>query len=279
VRRYDGAAGEASAPADEPLLEPLAGAPPPLHTAIRWQGWAALALALVAWEAFVRLANIPVLYLPGPSTVIVALYELFAQGGLWRDLLATLGRIFGGFIIAAATGVALGIWMGTSRHAEAIGDVFIAALYPLPKVTLIPLFIIWLGSGETFQLTLSWLGAIFPIVVNTLLGVKECDKGLMLAARDLGASERQIKWRVILPSAVPHIFAGLRLGLGVSIILVVAAEMVTGRTGLGARLYLAGQVLETGQVFAILLLLAILGIAVSKGQDAIDRLLGNWRSG
>lgn len=269
---------EISVQPDKGVTTPLALAPPPAANFVRWQGWAALVFVLVAWEAFVQLADIPVLYLPGPSTIIAALYDLFVHGGLWRDLLITLGRIFGGFAIASVTGIALGIWMGTSRHAEAIGDIFVAALYPLPKVTLIPLFIIWLGEGETFQMTLSWLGAIFPIVVNTLLGVKECDKGLMLAARDLGASERQIKWRVILPSAVPHIFAGLRLGLGVSIILVVAAEMVTGRTGLGARLYLAGQVLETGKVFAILLLLAILGIAVSKGQDAIDRALGNWRS-
>lgn len=244
---------------------------------LRWQGWAALIAVVCAWEAFVRFAHIPELYLPGPWAIVVALVDLFVHGGLWRDLLVTLWRIFGGFLIAAVSGIALGIWMGTSRSMEAIGDVFIAALYPLPKVTLIPLFIIWLGSGETFQLTLSWLGAIFPVVVNTLLGVKQCDKGLILAARDLGASPRQIRWRVILPSAVPHIFAGLRLGLGVSIILVVAAEMVTGRVGLGARLYQAGQVLETGQVFAILILLAALGVALSKAQDAIDRALGNWR--
>lgn len=269
---------EATVRPDAGVAAPLVLTPPRTTSSVRWQGWVALVLVLIAWEAFVRLADIPILYLPGPSAIIVALYDLFVHGGLWRDLLITLGRIFGGFAIACVTGIALGIWMGTSRNVEAIGDIFVAALYPLPKVTLIPLFIIWLGEGETFQMTLSWLGAIFPIVVNTLLGVKECDKGLMLAARDLGASENQIRWRVILPSAIPHIFAGLRLGLGVSIILVVAAEMVTGRTGLGARLYLAGQVLETGQVFAILLLLAILGIAVSKGQDAIDQALSNWRS-
>lgn len=244
---------------------------------LRWQGWAAVIAVLIAWEAFVRFAHIPELYLPGPAAIAVALFDLFAHGGLWRDLLVTLSRIFGGFLIAAVSGIAIGIWMGTSRTMEAVGDVFIAALYPLPKVTLIPLFIIWLGSGETFQLTLSWLGAIFPVVVNTLLGVKQCDKGLVLAARDLGATERQLRWRVMLPSAVPHIFAGLRLGLGVSIILVVAAEMVTGQVGLGARLYQAGQVLETGQVFAILVLLAVLGVALSKAQDALDRGLGIWR--
>lgn len=243
----------------------------------RWYGWGAVALVLVVWEGIVRLAGIPQLYLPGPVDICVALFDLFWSGGLLKDLLVTLWRIFGGFLLAAITGVGLGIWMGTSRRLEAIGDVFIAALYPLPKITLIPLLIIWLGSGEAFQIAISWLGAVFPIVINTVLGVKECDRGLILVARDLRASERQIKWKVMLPSAVAHIFAGLRLGLGVSIILVVAAEMVTGRLGLGARLFLAGQVLETGQVFAILLLLAILGVLLSKVQDAIDHALGMWR--
>lgn len=244
----------------------------------RWYGWGALLLVLVLWEAFVRLGNIPILYLPGPIAITRSLVKLFVEGNLLRDLLITLGRIFGGFLLAFVTGTAFGIWMGTSRKVESIGDVFIAALYPIPKVMLIPLLIIWLGSGEALQFTISWLGAIFPIVVNTVLGVKECDKGLLLAARDLRATERQIKWKVILPSAIPHIFAGLRLGLGVSIILVVAAEMVAGRVGLGARLFLAGQVLETGEVFAILLLLAILGLLLTKGQDMIDNALSIWRS-
>ena len=133
------------------LMKPLADAAPPAALQIRWQGWVALALVLVAWEAFVRLADIPVLYLPGPTTVVAALYDLLLHGGLWRDLLVTLWRIFGGFAIASVTGVALGIWMGTSRHAEAIGDIFVAALYPLPKVTLIPLFIIWLARVRPFS--------------------------------------------------------------------------------------------------------------------------------
>jgi NitT/TauT family transport system permease protein len=154
---------------------------------------------------------------------------------------------------------------------------FIAALYPLPKITLIPLLIIWLGTGGPFMLTISFLGAIFPIVINTVLGVSQCDPGLVLAARDLGAKPQQIMRRVLLPSAIPSIFAGMRLGLGVSIILVVAAEMVVGKAGLGARLYLAGQILETEQVFAILIVLAMLGIIVTKVQDAVDAALGNWR--
>lgn len=240
-------------------------------------GWGSIVLFLAVWEAFARVAGISPLYLPRPTQIIVALIELFRSGNLATDLVVTLYRIFAGFALALVFGTLLGVWIATSWRVQAIADTFIAALYPLPKITLIPLLIIWLGTGGPFMLTISFLGAIFPIVINTVLGVQQCDPGLVLAARDLGATSQQIVRRVLLPSAIPAIFAGIRLGLGVSIILVVAAEMVVGKVGLGARLYLSGQILETEQVFAILIVLAVLGIVVSKGQDMIDLWLGRWR--
>lgn len=240
-------------------------------------GWIAVAAVLVSWEAFVYALDLNPIYLPRPTRILVALGTMFTSGGLLTDLLVTLGRIFGGFALALLAGVLLGVWMATSERVNAIADNFIAALYPLPKVTLIPLFIIWLGTGGPFMLAISALGAIFPIVINTVLGIRQCDPGLVLAARDLGATPRQIVRMVLIPSAVPSIFAGVRLGLGVSIILVVAAEMVVGKVGLGARLYLAGQILETEQVFAVLIVLALLGIVITKAQDAIDARLGHWR--
>jgi NitT/TauT family transport system permease protein len=239
--------------------------------------WIAVAFVLVLWEGIVFALDLNPIYLPRPSHILIALGSMLTTGGLPVDLGVTLGRIFGGFAIALVLGTALGIWMATSERVNAIADNFIAALYPLPKVTLIPLLIIWLGTGGPFMLTISALGAIFPIVINTVLGIRQCDAGLILAARDLGASRRQIVRMVLLPSAVPSIFAGVRLGLGVSIILVVAAEMVVGKVGLGARLYLAGQVLETEQVFAVLIVLALLGIIITKLQDAIDRRLSHWQ--
>ena len=266
---------------------PLATSSP--QTAVSWRrlattlneprvlGWVAVVAVLVAWEWIVLAADINPIYLPRPTRIVVALIEMFRTGGLLADLLATLGRIFGGFAIALVIGTLIGIWMATSERVNAIAENFIAALYPLPKVTLIPLLIIWLGTGGPFMLTISGLGAIFPIIINTVLGIRQCDPGLTLAARDLGANERQIVRKVLLPSAIPSIFAGMRLGLGVSIILVVAAEMVVGKLGLGARLYLAGQVLETEQVFAVLIVLATLGIVVTKIQDAIDVWLSHWR--
>jgi NitT/TauT family transport system permease protein len=240
-------------------------------------GWIAVALVLLSWEIAVLALQLNPIYLPRPTRIVLALEEMFRSGGLIVDLVATLGRIFGGFAIALVIGVLLGIWMATSEKVNAIADNFIAALYPLPKVTLIPLLIIWLGTGGPFMLAISCLGAIFPIVINTVLGIRQADPGLVLAARDLNATRRQIIAKVMLPSAIPSIFAGVRLGLGVSIILVVAAEMVVGKLGLGARLYLAGQVLETEQVFAVLIVLAILGIVITKVQDAVDVWIGHWR--
>lgn len=240
-------------------------------------GWIAVIVVLAGWEAIVIAFGFNPIYLPRPSRIVLALIDMFRSGGLTKDLLFTLGRVFGGFAIALGFGVAIGIWMAISERFNAIADNFIAALYPLPKVTLIPLLIIWLGTGGPFMLTISALGAVFPIILNTLLGIRQCDPGLVLAARDLGATRGQIIRKVLLPGAVPSIFAGIRLGLGVSIILVVAAEMVVGKIGLGARLYLAGQVLETEQVFAVLIVLATLGVLITKTQDFIDVRLSRWR--
>jgi ABC-type nitrate/sulfonate/bicarbonate transport system permease component len=245
---------------------------------MRWMGWAAMALLLAIWEIGCWAWSINSLYLPRPSQIVAAIVKLFASESLHVDLLWTLYRIFAGCGIAIVFGVLIGVWMAISPRAAAVADIFIAALYPLPKVTLIPLLVIWLGTGGPFMLTISALGAFFPIVINTLLGVRQCDPGLVLAARDLGASQSDIVRRVLIPSAVPSIFAGIRLGLGVSIILVVAAEMVVGKTGLGARLFLAGQILNTEDVFAVLIVLATLGILVTKAQDMIDERLARWRA-
>lgn len=251
--------------------------PPPRGDNVHWYGVVAVIVFLAFWEFAVRFGRVPELYLPRPTLILVTLYDMFARGGLIWDFLITFYRIFAGFAIGAVVGIGTGLLMGTSRKINAVGDVFLAAVYPIPKIALVPLLIIWLGTGNSFQIALSALGCFFPIVINTILGVQQCDPGLILAARDMDATDRQIKWKVILPSAIPSIFAGLRLALGVAIILVVAAEMITAKYGLGARLSAASQILETGQIFAILLLLAIFGVTISKTQNAIDRVVGRWR--
>jgi ABC-type nitrate/sulfonate/bicarbonate transport system permease component len=237
-----------------------------------------VAAVVLAWEALVRVRGIAPIYLPAPSSVLVYLWRMTADGSLPYHLGITLLRIFVGFAVAAAAGILLGVLMGMSRTVARVADVWIAALYPLPKISLIPLLIIWLGTGEAYKIVISAVSAFFPIVISTYAGIRQTDRGLIKAAHDLGANARQIQLKVVIPAAVPSIFAGLHLGMGVAIILVVAAEMIGGSSqgGMGWLLISSGQVMETEKVFASLIVLAVVGAVVIKLQQWIDRKVAPW---
>jgi ABC-type nitrate/sulfonate/bicarbonate transport system permease component len=200
------------------------------------------------------------------------------DGSMVYNLGITLLRIFAGFALAALTGICLGLLMGMSRIVARVADAWIAALYPLPKISLIPLLIIWLGTGEAYKIVISAVTAFFPIVISTYAGIRQVDRGLMKAAMDLGASRRQIQLKVVIPAAIPSILAGLQLGMGVTIILVVAAEMIGGSAqgGMGYLLISSGQVMETEKVFASLVVLAVVGAAIIKLQQSTDRMVAPW---
>jgi len=235
---------------------------------------------VVAWEALVRLRGIAPIYLPAPSSVFVYLWRMIADGSMPYHLGITLLRIFVGFGLAAVFGIALGVLMGMSRTIARVADVWIAALYPLPKISLIPLLIIWVGTGEAYKIVISAVSAFFPIVISTYSGIRQTDRGLIKAAKDLGANARQIQLKVVIPGAIPSIFAGLHLGMGIAIILVVAAEMIGGSSqgGMGWLLISSGQVMETEKVFASLIVLAVVGAVVIKLQQWIDRKVAPWVS-
>jgi ABC-type nitrate/sulfonate/bicarbonate transport system permease component len=233
---------------------------------------------LLIWEAAVRLHGIAPIFLPPPSSIAVYLWRMLADGSMEYHLAVTLLRIFAGFLVATVTGVALGLAMGMSRIVSRIADVWIAALYPLPKISLIPLLIIWLGTGEAYRIVISAITAFFPIVISTYAGIRQVDRGLIKAARDLGANRRQVQLAVVIPAAMPSILSGLQLGMGVTIILIVAAEMIGGssQSGMGYLLMSAGQVMETEKVFAALVVLAIMGAAIIKLQQWVDRRIAPW---
>jgi len=236
-------------------------------------------VAFVAgWEALVDLRGIAPIYLPAPSAIVEYLLRMIADGSMGFNLGVTLLRIFAGFAVAAVAGVLVGVVMGMSRIAARVADPWIAALYPLPKISLIPLLIIWLGTGETYKIVISAVSAFFPIVISAYSGIRQADQGLIKAAKDLGANRRQVQMKVVIPAAIPSIFAGLHLGMGVTIILVVAAEMIggSGQSGMGYLLIHAGQVMETEKVFASLVVLAVMGALVIKAQQWIDRRVAPW---
>jgi ABC-type nitrate/sulfonate/bicarbonate transport system permease component len=237
-----------------------------------------IVLFVLAWELLVRLRGIPPIYLPAPSSIADYLWRMIADGTIAYHLGITLLRIFAGFLLAALTGILLGVLMGMSRVLARIADAWIAALYPLPKISLIPLLIIWLGTGEAYKIVISAVTAFFPIVISTYAGIRQVDRGLLKAAQDLGAGRRQIQLKVVIPAAIPSILAGLQLGMCVTIILVVAAEMIGGSSqgGMGYLLISAGQVMETEKVFASLVVLAVAGAAIIKLQQWTDRKVAPW---
>lgn len=235
-------------------------------------------ILLAAWELLVRWRGIAPIFLPSPSSIAGFLWRMIADGTMEYHLAVTLLRIFAGFLVAAVTGIALGLLMGMSRIVSRVADIWIAALYPLPKISLIPLLIIWLGTGEAYRIVISAVTAFFPIVISTYSGIRQADRGLIKAARDLGANGRQIQFKVVIPAAMPSILSGLQLGMGVTIILIVAAEMIGGssRSGMGYLLISSGQVMETEKVFASLVVLAIMGAVIMKLQQWIDRRVAPW---
>ncbi|HZL38935.1 MAG TPA: ABC transporter permease [Pseudolabrys sp.] len=233
---------------------------------------------LLFWEIMVRVRGIAPIFLPAPSSIVRYLFVMIIDGELAYNLSITFLRIMAGFLVAAGTGILVGIAMGMSRLIARIFDPWIAALYPLPKISLIPLLIIWLGTGESYKIVISAVTAFFPVVISTFAAIRQVDNGFVKAAQDLGANTRQVQWNVVIPAALPGIFSGLQLGMGVTIIMVVAAEMIGGSSdsGMGYLLIHAGQVMETEKVFAGLIVLAVFGAVITNVQKRIDRLIAPW---
>ena len=237
-----------------------------------------IAAVLGLWQVLVMANDIPPIYLPAPSSILQYLWRMLADGSIPYNLLLTFLRIMAGFLVASAAGIAVGIAMGMSPLIARIVDPWIAALYPLPKISLIPLLIIWLGTGEVYKIVISAVTAFFPVVISTFAAIRQVDPGLTKAARDLGATTEQIQRKIVIPAALPGIFSGLQLGMGVTIILVVAAEMIGGSSegGMGDLLIRAGQVMETEKVFACLIVLAIFGAVITNAQKYLDRFVAPW---
>ena len=231
---------------------------------------------LVVWELAVVGLGVNPIILPRVSVIAKSLWLLTIDGTIPWHTLVTLGRVVLGFAAACVLGVGIGLLMNRFSIARNIADPLIAGLYPLPKVALIPLLLIWFGSGETYKFAITLMTAFFPVVISTYQGLRQVDGGLVSAARDLGASDWRIQLEVMIPAALPDILSGMRLGMGVAIVLTIAAEMIASQSGLGYLLVAYGAILETEKVFAVLFTVAILGVAITKIHDWVDVKLAGW---
>ena len=245
------------------------------HPAARMLGLAGL---LVLWEALTRTGWVPALFLPSPLGVLAAGWDMLRSGELLTHVATSLGRIVLGFALGALGGVAVGFAVGVFSLAEAIGAPIIAATFPIPKIALLPLLILWLGIGEAPRVAVITLGVFFPMAINTHAGVRHADPLLLRAAVSFGAGRWSLIRKVMLPSALPMIFAGLRLGAGTSLLLLVAAEMIAASSGIGFLILNAQNLMETTTLMVGIVVLSLLGLVSHWLLARLERAAIPWKA-
>jgi ABC-type nitrate/sulfonate/bicarbonate transport system permease component len=232
-------------------------------------------LVLVAWEIAALVVNNAV-FLPTPTAVAAVLGQLVMSGELAEHTSISMFRAVSGFFLAAILGIPLGIAMGRYRSWENFWNPLVSLTYPVPKIGLIPLFILWLGIGNISKIAMILAAAIYPVVLSTYSGVKGTPTYIVWSARSLGASEAEVLRKIVFPYALPHILTGLRLAMGISWILLFAAEMIAAQSGLGWLILYAERMLDTPTVFASLATIAVLGFLFDRAILAISHRLCDW---
>ena len=231
---------------------------------------------LAAWELLSRFV-IPPRFLPPPSAIAVAFYDVTVTGELLRQLWQTASVLLVGFSLAIVTGVALGVAMGTFATLRRVLDPYVNAFNAMPTVALVPLVIIWLGLEFQAKVFLTWLVAVFPIIINSQIGVANVPPAFLETARAFGCDRWQTFRRVVLHAAVPFLIAGIRLGLGKALVGVVVAEMFTALAGLGYMVVLYGNTFRTAELFVPIVVLALLSIGITKLIYSLERRVAPWR--
>jgi NitT/TauT family transport system permease protein len=244
----------------------------------RWLSALVILGALALWEIAARAGWISQLFFPPPSTILLTLARLVRTGALWPALGSTLTRLAAGVVIGGGAGLLLGWLMGTSRPVRIALDPLVAALHPLPKLAIFPIFLILLGIGEASKVALLATVAFFPLLINTLAGVQQIDRTYWEAAVNYGATGSKLLRRVILPGSLPMALVGLRLAVNSGLVVAIAVEMLSAQQGLGAQVWLAWQTLRLQELYAILVVIALLGLGFNAWLTAITARLAPWRN-
>ena len=231
---------------------------------------------LVVWQILVQTGKLNELFLPAPLSVLRAMWQMILSGVLPWAVLVSLNRLMQGFVYGSLIGIVLGLVAGSIRWVEDVVDPWVAAVYPIPKSALFPLFLLWFGLGDSSKIVTIAVGVLFLVLVNTVTGVKSINPLLLKAAVDLGASRFQVFVKVILPGALPNIFTGLRLGAGMALILVFITEIEATKAGLGFLLWESFQLMETRNVFVGVVTFGLLGVAFTWGLQWIERVCCPW---
>ncbi|ALS23569.1 MULTISPECIES: ABC transporter permease [Paenibacillus] len=232
---------------------------------------------LTLWEGLARIQVIPPLFLPSPSAILAAGWQMVTTGEVTDNILTSLMRIGTGYAIGAVAGIVIGLLLGFFRWVDSVLTPVIYSIYPIPKIALLPLFILWLGIGELPKFTIIALGVFFPVVINTYAGVKQVDPILLKAAVTFGSKYFSVIRKVILPAALPTIFAGLKLAAGNSLLLLVSAEMIAAEKGVGSMILHYGNLMMTTNLMVGVLILSMLGLLFNRSLEWLERKLLPWK--
>jgi NitT/TauT family transport system permease protein len=243
-------------------------------TELAWR-MSGLAALIAAWVIAAIVVNDAIL-MPSPPEVLDSFKHNLDSGLLWSDIRVSTERALLGFGAAVAVGIPVGLLMGWWRRVDTIFGPIVAITYPIPKIAMIPLFILWLGIGNSSKVAVIATAAVFPVILNTHAGVRSTSRYLVWSARTLGASTGEIVRRVVLPHSLPLILVGMRLAMGLSWLLLFAAEMVAADSGLGFRILYAQRLLDTPTVFMALITIALLGWAFDRILLLVSKLACGW---
>ncbi|RBM17703.1 taurine ABC transporter permease [Prauserella sp. PE36] len=231
---------------------------------------------LLLWDLAARTGLIDPRFFPAPSAILVSTWNNLASGYLLDNMLISLRRVGIGFLVGVVPGVLLGLVLGFSRLGRAALLPLVQSLYPIPKSAIAPLLLLIFGLGEPSKWVLVALGVFFPVFFNTLAGVLNLDRIYTEVAQNFSASRIQYLRTVALPGAMPMIMTGLRLGIGMGLILIAVAEIIGADSGLGYMIYNAWELFQVETMYSGLMAIAILGLTVQLLMNRIERALVPW---
>ncbi|WP_417433958.1 ABC transporter permease [Hoeflea sp.] len=249
-----------------------------VHTQHRFIAPLLFVALVILWEIGSQTGFISNIALPAPSEAAGALSDLFETGMIWKHLSASLYRLVVGWTLGSLIGVLVGLAIALFSLVRAGVSPFITALFPIPKIALLPLFIIWFGIGEGSKVATILFGTFFPTVIATYGGVDNVDRNLIRMGQSFGLSWMSIVRKIIIPGALPAILSGFRISASIAIILLVAAEMIGAEFGIGAYILMAGALFATDQLIAGVAMLSVLGLTVGWLISRAERMLLSWRA-
>ena len=235
-----------------------------------------LVVSLSAWEAVVRVAQIQAFILPPPSQILVALYRGIASGLYVKHLQVTLLETILGFAVGSALGFVLGTAVAMNRYVEYFLYPYIVMFQSLPKVALAPLIVIWFGLGLTSKVINAALVAFFPLLVNTMVGLRSADEDRVSLMRSLAASDTQIFWMLRLPNALPFVMAGLDIAMILALIGAIVAEFTGATSGLGMLILSMTYTMDVSGQFSVLLILSVVGLVLNRIVSLVRRRVLFW---